>query len=54
VFLDTKEELLQKCRYYLNENTLRNEIKENGLEKVYKAGHDHSSRLIDVLKKVYQ
>ncbi len=54
VFFDTKQELLEKCRYYLSENALRIEIKKNGLTKVYKAGYDHSSRLIDVLKKVYQ
>jgi spore maturation protein CgeB len=53
VFFETKEEMLEKCTFYLKENELRNKIRENGLLRVHTSGYDHSSRLKTVLKKIY-
>ena len=54
VFFDTKEELLEKCTKYLKDTEARNFIKMNGYKKMYDAKYDHSSRLIEVLKKIYE
>jgi spore maturation protein CgeB len=53
VFFDNKEELLEKCLKYLNDDNLRNNIKANGHKKVHEAKHDHSSRLKYILEKIY-
>ena len=54
VFFDNKDELLDKCLKYLNDDNLRNHIKINGYKKVHEAKHDHSSRLKYVLSKIYE
>ncbi len=54
VFFDNKEELLEKCLKYLNDDSLRNKIKANGYAKVHAAKHDHSNRLKYVLSKIYE
>lgn len=53
VFFTTKDELLEKCKYYLKNDEVRNKIRINGYNKVHKAKHDHKSRLIDVFNKIY-
>ncbi len=53
VFFDTKEQLLEKCKIYLKDEEARNRIRKNGFNKMYSGKHDHSSRLINVLNKIY-
>ncbi len=51
VFFDTKEELLEKVKYYLENVSERKAIAEAGHAKCFTAGYTHSDRLIDVLNK---
>jgi spore maturation protein CgeB len=52
VFFDTKEELLEKVKYYLQHTEERKAIAIAGYNKCFSAGFTHRDRLIDVLKKI--
>jgi len=54
VFFRTKEELIQKLKYYLSHDELRQAIAEAGYLRVVKDGHDVESRMKQVLEWVSQ
>ncbi len=49
-FFDSREELVQKCRYYLEHPEERKKIAQAGHERCVKAGYDNSSRLRTVIE----
>jgi spore maturation protein CgeB len=51
-FFDSKEELLEKVKYYLSEKEERNRIALNGYRKCFDAGYDHTSRMKKVLNTI--
>lgn len=50
VFFSTKEELLQKVRYYLNHPNERKTISEAGFKRCTSSGYSHKDRLRNVIK----
>lgn len=52
-FFTTKEELLDKVKYYLIHPRERKAIADSGMSKCHSAGYSHEARLKDVLKKMY-
>ena len=52
VFFRNKEELLQKIKYYLENETERLVIANNGFEAVIKGKHDNTSRAQEVIEHV--
>jgi len=48
VSYESREDMLEKCAYYLENETLREEIARNGLEKI-KAGHSYIHRAAEML-----
>ena len=53
-FFSSKEELLEKVRYYLQHHKERKEIADAGMAKCHTAGYSHEARLRDVLIKMYE
>ena len=51
VYFDSKEDLLQKCDYYLEHDDKRKEIAQRGYEKV-KEFHNYETRLKEILEIV--
>lgn len=51
-FFDSKEDLLQKVKYYLQHTEERNAIAIAGYNKCFSAGYTHNARLVSVIKKV--
>jgi hypothetical protein len=54
VFFSTKEELLEKVRFYLCEKDERDRIALNGYNKCFSAGYDHKSRMEKVLQTIVE
>ena len=52
VLFATKEELLEKVRYFLANSEERKTIAEAGYKKNFEAGYSHTDRLISVIKQV--
>ena len=52
VFFSTKEELLKKIQYYLNNDNERNAIREKGYKKVLEWNYSWNSLMKDILIKV--
>ncbi len=48
-FFTSKEELLKKIKYYLNNKAERDRIALAGYNRSYSSGYDHKSRLTDVI-----
>jgi len=53
-FFTSKEELLKKVLFYLDNPELRLQIAKSGFDKSYAAGYDHQSRLTNVLETIYR
>ena len=51
VYFESKEDLLQKCDYYLEHEDKRKEIAQNGYEKA-KQFHNYETRLQEILEIV--
>lgn len=51
-FFDSKEELLEKCQYYLEHEEEREEIAKAGYKRCVKGGHSHQERLKSIIAKV--
>ncbi len=51
VYFESKEDLLQKCDYYLKHEDKRKEIAQNGYEKA-KQFHNYETRLLEILEIV--
>jgi len=51
VYFQTREELLNKCRYYLDHPEQRKSIAARGLERCRKGGYDYGHRLEEVLQR---
>jgi len=51
VFFGSREELLEKCRYYLDHPEERQAIAEKGLARCRQGGYDYPSRLREVLSR---
>jgi spore maturation protein CgeB len=54
VFFQTKEEMLEKLRYYLAHNQERDLIAKRGAERGKISGYDHTTRLKSVIDTVFQ
>lgn len=52
VLFDTKQELLEKVRYYLNNPKTREAIAEAGFQRAMGSGYDHESRMKSILNLV--
>lgn len=52
VFFTTKEELLEKAKYYLTNPGERIKIAKAGFERCKKSGYSHKDRLIEVINKI--
>jgi glycosyltransferase involved in cell wall biosynthesis len=52
-FFTSKEELLQKVRYYINQPELRLKMAKAAYERSFQSGYYHESRLKMVLEKIY-
>lgn len=52
VFFETKEELLEKVKYYLTNEEERNKIAEAGLERCKNSGYSHKDRMEYVVNKI--
>ena len=53
-FFTSKEELLKKVNYYLQEEELRKSIAAAGYKRSFESGYDHKSRLEKIIEKIYQ
>ncbi len=51
VFFETREELLEKCRFYLAHSERRLEIAARGLDRCRQRGYDYAHRLEEVLRR---
>lgn len=54
VYFKNPEDLIEKCKYLLNNPTKINEIAENGYKKVISAGHSIEDRAKEILKEYFQ
>lgn len=54
VYFASKEELLEKVKYYLSNDRERERIALNGYNKCFSAGYDHESRMKEVLKTIVE
>lgn len=52
VFFSSKEELLEKVKYYLNEPGEREKIAENGYRRCIESKYDHRSRMESVINAI--
>lgn len=48
-YFDTKEELLEKVRYYLNNDNKRNTIAKAGYERCFKSNYTFKNRMTEIL-----
>jgi spore maturation protein CgeB len=53
VFFQSKEEMLEKLKYYLAHDKEREKIADAGFERGLKSGYDHTSRLKMVIDTVF-
>jgi len=53
VFFESKEELLEKVKYYLAHSEERKAIAKAGYERCLNSGYSHEARLKDVLEKIF-
>ncbi len=54
VFFTTKEELLEKVKYYITHEAQRDRVAESGYQRCVSSGYDHRSRMEDVVKKIME
>ena len=54
VFFDSKEDLLEKVKYYLLHEDERNRIAYNGMQRCKSSGYDHESRLKKVIDTIFR
>lgn len=54
VFFNSKEELTEKVKYYMQHPEKRAEIAARGYEACFKKGYDHSARLKAVMTAIFQ
>lgn len=52
-FFTSKEDLLSKVQFYINNPIERARIAKQGYNRAYNSGYDHKSRLYDVIDKIY-
>lgn len=53
VYFSTKEELVEKIKYYKEQPEERKSIAENGYKRCFTSGYTHLERMKDVIKKIY-
>lgn len=53
-FFDSREELLEKVRYYLNHEDERRRIAQAGRDKCLKSGYSYHERIKEMLRIVYE
>jgi len=51
-FFDTREELVEKVRFYLSHESQREEIARNGYDRCVNSGYSYKNRIINVLAEV--
>lgn len=54
VFFESKEELLEKVKYYLAHDDERKAIAKAGFERCISSGYSHEERLREVLEKIFR
>jgi spore maturation protein CgeB len=52
VFFETKEELLEKVKFYRDNNEERERIAKNGYTRCISSGYDHRTRMEKVVQKI--
>ena len=52
-FFTSKEELLDKVKFYVKDTAKRNSIAAAGFKRSFKSGYDHESRLKKVISQIY-
>jgi hypothetical protein len=54
VFFTSKEELLEKVRFYLNQMVERERIALNGYNRCMSSGYTHEARMKEVIKSIFE